>query len=241
MTIYVFDLDGTLTPPRLPMQPDFTAKFLPWLNTHTAFIATGSNLAKVSEQMDAQTLNAFSGIYCSMGNEFWRGGKYVYQNTFTPDKALLNKLEEFRQNTAYSYTLYPNYIELRTGMLNFSVLGRDCPYEERLRYQKWDSEHHERLHIKEVLEQEFPKYEFSVGGSISIDINPCGCSKAQIAGKLRQSYPEEKIVFFGDRTLQGGNDYELAEALRQLPNTKIVQVNGPEDVLTSLHLEEKND
>ena len=97
MTIYVFDLDGTLTPPRLPMQSEFTAKFLPWLNMHTAFIATGSNLAKVSEQIDALTLNAFSGIYCSMGNEFWRGGKYVYQNTFTPDKALLNKLEEFRQ------------------------------------------------------------------------------------------------------------------------------------------------
>lgn len=241
MTIYVFDLDGTLTPPRLPMQSEFTAKFLPWLNTHAAFIATGSNLAKVSEQMDAQTLNAFSGIYCSMGNEFWRGGKYVYQNTFTPDTHLMAKLEEFRQNTAYPHTLYPNYIELRAGMLNFSVLGRDCPYEERLRYQKWDAEHHERLQIKKVLEHEFPKYEFSVGGSISIDINPCGCSKAQIAGKLRQNYPDEKIVFFGDRTMQGGNDFELAEALRRLPNTKIVQVNKPEDVLISLHLEEKND
>ena len=57
------------------------------------------------------------------------------------------KLEEFRQNTAYPHTLYPNYIELRAGMLNFSVLGRDCPYEERLRYQKWDAEHHERLRL----------------------------------------------------------------------------------------------
>ena len=41
--------------------------------------------------------------------------------------------------------------------------------------------------------------------------------------------------------MQGGNDFELAEALRRLPNTKIVQVNEPEDVLISLHLEEKND
>ncbi|MDO4161861.1 MAG: HAD-IIB family hydrolase [Pseudomonadota bacterium] len=241
MTIYVFDLDGTLTPPRLPMQEDFTAKFLPWLQQHTAFIATGSNLSKVAEQMPAQVLNAFGGVYCSMGNEFWRGGSYVYQNKFIPDARLLALLESFRRNTAYPYTLYPNYIEIRTGMLNFSVLGRDCPYEERLRYQKWDTAHKERLQIKEKLETEFPQYEFSVGGSISIDINPCGCSKAQIAGRLRQNFPDEKIVFFGDRTMPGGNDYELAEALRCLPNTKIVQVDGPAEVLTALHLDKKDD
>lgn len=241
MTLYVFDLDGTLTPPRLPMQETFETKFLSWLKSHTAFIATGSNLPKVAEQITPAVLNAFSGLYCSMGNEFWRGGSYVYQNKFIPDKKMLAMLEDFRQNTSYPYSLYPNYIELRTGMLNFSVLGRDCPYEERLRYQEWDREHKERLQIKQKLEHEFPQYEFSVGGSISIDINPCGCSKAQIATKLRQSFPDEKIVFFGDRTMIGGNDYELAEALRRLPNTKIVQVNGPGDVLTALHLDEKND
>lgn len=241
MTVYVFDLDGTLTPPRLPVQESFRKVFLPWLQTHTAFIATGSNLPKVAEQMPELMLNSFAGVYCSMGNEFWRRGAYVYQNKFIPDSRLTEKLEEFRRNTEYPYTVYPNYIEMRTGMINFSVLGRDCPYEERLRYQAWDREHHERQKIKEVLQHEFPQYEFSVGGSISIDINPCGCSKAQIAGRLRKSFPDEKIVFFGDRTMAGGNDYELAEALRKFPDTKIVQVSGPEEVLTALHLENDSD
>ena len=54
---------------------------------------------------------------------------------------------------------------------------------------------------------------------------------------LNQNYPEEKIVFFGDKTFPGGNDYELACALRQLPNTQIIQVNHPQEVFDYLEKE----
>ena len=30
MTIYIFDMDGTLTKPRLSMELDFAEKFVPW-------------------------------------------------------------------------------------------------------------------------------------------------------------------------------------------------------------------
>ena len=33
MTIYVFDMDGTLTPARKVMTEDFAKAFLPWLNS----------------------------------------------------------------------------------------------------------------------------------------------------------------------------------------------------------------
>ena len=44
-------MDGTLTPPRLPMTEDFAETFVPWLAHHKAFIATGSDFAKVKEQL----------------------------------------------------------------------------------------------------------------------------------------------------------------------------------------------
>lgn len=44
-------MDGTLTPPRLPMTEDFADTFVPWLAHHKAFIATGSDFAKVMEQL----------------------------------------------------------------------------------------------------------------------------------------------------------------------------------------------
>ena len=67
-----------------------------------------------------------------------------------------------------------------------------------------------------------------------MDITPKGYGKEQIAQHLRKTYPSEKIIFFGDKTFEGGNDYELAEALRQLENTAVVQINRPEDVLMYL-------
>lgn len=236
MTVYVFDMDGTLTPPRKPMTEEFSKKFLPWLNENKAFIATGSNLEKVIEQVSPEIMNAFTGIYCSMGNELWKKGKYVYQNDFVPDEKLIEKLEEYRKNTTYPYQLYPNYIERCVGMINFSVLGRDCPYEERLRYQAWDKENCEREKLSQELRTMFPQYEFCVGGSISMDIIPNGCSKAQVAQKLRDDYPDEEIIFFGDKTMVGGNDYELAFALSELDNTLVVQVDSPDDVLKFLKI-----
>lgn len=236
MTIYVFDMDGTLTPARLPMETDFANRFMEWQKTHKSFIATGSDYLKVEEQLPNFVINSFTGLFTSMGNVLTAKSQQIYQKNFKTDLRLLERLEQYRQNTNYTGGLYPNYIEERIGMINFSVLGRDCPYEEREKYSAWDKKNQEREMIADELRKEFPEYEFSVGGSISIDITPQGCGKGQIAEFLRSKYPEEKIVFFGDKTFVGGNDYELAEALRRLSNTEIVQVSGPEKVCEYLHI-----
>lgn len=234
MAIYVFDMDGTLTPARLPMTAEFAEKFHSWQQKHKSFIATGSDYSKVKEQLPQTVINSFTGIYCSMGNVLQSGDNLIYQNDFKADPKLYEMLENYRSSTKYPYQLFPNYIEERIGMINFSVLGRDCPYSERERYSAWDKTEHEREKIAQQLRQEFPEYEISVGGSISLDITPCGCGKGQIAKHLRQTYPHDKIIFFGDKTMPGGNDYELAHTLSQMDNTQVVQVNNPEEVLTFL-------
>lgn len=233
--IYVFDMDGTLTPARKPMEAEFAIQFYEWQKMHKSFIATGSDYKKVEEQLPPSVVNAFSGIYCSMGNLLVSHGQVVYQNDFKPNSELLNCLEDFRKNTTYSGQLYPNYIEQRIGMVNFSVLGRDCPYEERERYGVWDRNNGERVKIQQFLLKKFPELDIAVGGSISIDITPKGFGKGQIAQHLRQTYPNEKIIFLGDKTFKGGNDYELADALNQIANTQVVQVNNPDDVLNFLN------
>lgn len=231
MTVYVFDMDGTLTPARLPMTESCAERFYCWQKTHLSFIATGSDYAKVKEQLPEKVINAFTGIYCSMGNVLKAQGKDIYKKDAPPLPALIQELEKYRNRTKYPGRQFPNYIERRIGMINFSVLGRDCPYSEREKYADWDKEHAERLKIKSELQEKFPGLEISVGGSISIDIVPAGGGKGQIAMHLRQRYPFEKILFFGDRTFEGGNDFELARALLKFENTQVVQVNGPEDVL----------
>lgn len=234
MTIYVFDMDGTLTPARLPMEAEFAIQFFEWQKTHKSFIATGSDFLKVEEQLPPSVINSFTGLYTSMGNVLTAKGQLIYQNNFKAEAKLYEMLENYRKTTNYPGILYPNYIEERIGMINFSVLGRDCPYQERERYSAWDKVANEREKIASELQKEFPEYEISVGGSISMDITPQGCGKGQIAKHLRNQYPDEKIIFFGDKTFEGGNDFELAEALRKMDNTQVVQVDGPQEVLAYL-------
>lgn len=170
-------------------------------------------------------------------------GKYIIQKRETnlsekmaENKNLMDDLEEFRHDTKYSNQLFECYIEKRIGMVNFSVIGRNCPYEERLKYASWDQQNGERCNIQEVLSKKYPEYNFELGGNISIDIIPKGCGKGQIAHHLRTEYPNEKLVFLGDRTVKGGNDYELACAFREYENTEVVQVKNPDEVLKYLNL-----
>jgi len=234
MTIFVFDMDGTLTPVRLPMMAEFAIHFYEWQKTHKSFIATGSDYKKVEEQLPPTVIKGFTGIYSSMGNILLSKGSVVYQKDFKAEPLLFEKLEAYRKNTSYPGMLYPNYIEERIGMINFSVLGRNCPYTEREKYSAWDKNSHEREKNAAELRKLFPQYEIAVGGSISMDITPKGQGKGQIARHLRLQYPDEKIIFFGDKTFAGGNDYELAYELSQMENTQVVQVNSPEEVLMFL-------
>jgi len=234
MTIYVFDMDGTLTPARKMMTDEFKREFLPWLKTHTAFIATGSDFAKVGEQLPQDVIDEFDGIYASMGNTLYKKGKLIYKKEIDYDINLLQDLEYFRNNTKYPNKLFGNYIEKRTGMINFSVIGRDCSYEEREKYTIWDSEYHERLEIQKILSEKYPQYDFECGGNISLDIIPKGCGKGQIAHHLREHYPYDLIIFMGDRTYEGGNDYALASELNLMSNTKVVQIEEPQCVLENL-------
>lgn len=231
MSIFVFDMDGTLTPARLPMKSDFAEKFKQWQKKHYSFIATGSDYKKVKEQLPGDVINGFTGVYCSMGNMLLKQGRVEYEKDFVAPQGLLEELERFRVNSRYPGQKYDNYIESRVGMINFSVLGRNCPYEARIAYANWDREYKERIELQKQLQEQYPKLEISVGGAISIDITNQGCGKGQVAHHLRKMYPDDEIIFFGDKTFFGGNDYELAHELSLLPNTKTIQVSGPEEVL----------
>lgn len=88
MKIYIFDMDGTLTPARQPMTPDFSRRFLPWLKSHLAYLAAGSNYEKVTEQLPPDAVAAFSGIYSSMGNVYHQKGQEIYRNENCPEKGI---------------------------------------------------------------------------------------------------------------------------------------------------------
>ena len=232
--VHIFDLDGTLTPSRKCMEDSFISGFLPWLKNNCCYIATGSDIKKVEEQLPISVFKYFSGFFTSMGNTFYKDGRIVYQNEYEPPLELLSDLEKLRNTSKYPYHKYPNYIEKRIGMINFSVLGRDCAHNDREKYSEWDEIHKERLSIQRFLQNKYPELNFELGGKISIDIVKKGFGKEQISSYIRGMHPNSKLVFWGDRTMPGGNDYSLAEAMNKMTNTEVIQVSGPAQVLEKI-------
>lgn len=233
MINYVFDVDGTLTPPRQKIDPIFHEWFRDWMDCKNVFLISGSDAEKTIEQVGDIWWWVKASYQCA-GNEIYVEGKRLYSLNWPGPGIrghLISILETKWRESHYPHKLGKdgNHIEIRKGMVNFSTVGRNCSLEERQRYFEWDQKHKEReelalfLSIKSQL-----GVEVSIGGQISIDICPPGKNKGQIA-----DYLEGPIYFFGDKTRKGGNDYPLAQRLQEEPH-KVFQVSGPEEVKSIL-------
>ncbi len=207
--IYLFDIDGTLTPSRLRIDPEFEQFFLQWMKDKDVIFVTGSDKEKTIEQVGEKIWTNASRIYQSCGNAVYQGGQLIQKNHFDLSPELKKLLLEF---VMYSECpkQFSNHIEERIGLVNFSPIGRDCPQEERERYYKWDTKTKERETFCRMIEEKFPELEATVGGQISIDIYPKGQNKAQV---LEDLYGP--ITFFGDKCEPGGNDYPIVERLER--------------------------
>jgi phosphomannomutase len=95
-------------------------------------------------------------------------------------------------------------------MINVSPIGRNCSQSERESFELYDKTHKIRPNMVEALRKEFSDYEltYSIGGQISFDVFPTGWDKTYCLRHI-QDEKFDKVHFFGDKTFEGGNDYEI--------------------------------
>jgi phosphomannomutase len=238
--IYAFDVDGTLTPSRLKIDPEFEIFLLHFSKYEEVYLVTGSDKDKTIEQVGKEVWHAAAGCLQSCGNHIFVKGEEVYRNNWEPNEDLIELLESFLKISKWR-TQTSNHIERRIGLVNFSVVGRDCTQEQRDEYGKWDDGYGERLEFAKIINKSFPELEASVGGQISIDIHPRGANKSQAKEWILKRHLANPIInFFGDKTLPGGNDYDLAKVLEGGFH-KVYQVNDWKDtyrILMDLKLED---
>ena len=224
--IFIFDVDGTLTPSRQPMTKEFQTFFKQWIKKNKFYLVTGSDLPKLQEQMCMYDIEA-EGIFTCCGNQFWlpnpsvpiQSADLIYDNKFKVPRKLNKLLGTILSNSIYPHR-YGNHIEDRGSMVNFSIVGRDCNQEQREEYYKWDKEKGERKIIAQAVKEKFPDLDAVIGGQISIDIYPKGNDKSQVLNVIEQErlVPPNEYIFIGDGIENGGNDYPLAELM---DNTEI--------------------
>jgi phosphomannomutase len=206
---FIFDVDGTLTPSRQKIDPQFEAWFSNFINTEKVWLVTGSDYKKTVEQLGSEICESVVTVYNCSGNDVWFKGKRVNSKPFTPPKELYDLMNGWLQTSSFPLRT-GNHIEERTGTINFSIVGRNCTLGERKLYIKHDLENRERESIAFQINLEFPDITAVVGGETGIDIFRKGGDKSQI---LEDFDSTDHIYFFGDRMSEDGNDYPLARKL----------------------------
>ena len=213
MKKFIFDIDGTLTPSRGKIDPEFLQEMLYFAGTNDVYLVTGSDREKTLEQVGLDLYNSCKRVYNCSGSDVYEGDKNVYRSEWE----LPWDVERFL-NDELDYSSFPlrngNHIERRPGGVNFSILGRDKdPFLGREEYMRWDKDTDERAVIADRLRDSFPGLSVALGGQTGIDIGPYGSDKSQI---LRDFSEDDELHFFGDRMESGGNDYSLGESVKNM-------------------------
>jgi len=227
MTKFVFDVDGTLTPSRGKMDYEFKAFFNTFCLVNDVYLVTGSDKEKTIEQI-GETYNLAKVVYNCSGNDVYSAGVNVRSKDWTAPKELMDLMNGWLQASSFPLRT-GNHIEERPGCVNFSIVGRNATLGERKLYIKHDIENKERESIAYQINLEFPEITAKVGGETGIDIYPTGWDKGQILDDFNDF---DRVIFFGDKMEQDGNDYPLASKLKH--PSKAIAVNGWKDTWEKL-------
>ena len=227
-----------MSPNELPLHPASqaaTAETLAFLRSLRGIVSTGmvggSDLSKQKEQLGEDVLHLFDYVFPENGLLAFRDGALVGQTSFREHLGEARLKEFINFTLAYLATVdvpvkRGTFIEFRSGMLNVSPIGRNCSQAERDAFEEFDRAHGVRATMVAVLQERFKSFDlkFSIGGQISFDVFPRGWDKTYC---LRYLEPRgfAEVHFFGDKTFEGGNDFEIFSH----PAVKGHTVKGPED------------
>ncbi len=219
--LVIFDLDGTLTESRMPMDDEMGELLQELLEQTDVAIISGGAL----DRFKGQFLDVLNRRPVNMNNLYlaplsgstlytFTNGDWspVYRETMTAEqkKKIVDAFPLAYKDIGFVPEPNPigKLIDDRDGQVTFSGLGADAPIAQK---KHWDLDRKKRMKLKEALKKYLPDFEISVGGTTSIDINRKGIDKAYGVSKLSEylSIPREDIMFMGDAIVEGGNDYAV--------------------------------
>ena len=247
-SIYLFDVDGTLTPAKAKIVPSFKTAFQKWIKDKEVYIVSGGTFMRIVDQLGLETVEMTAGIFPCMGNMFYQmrdqinengysEWDIIYENKFSGAKNLTRSLNSYVAKSDFPIKTGTHW-EKRPGMMNFSIVGIDATPEQRQKFKEWDGDFGERKRIVEKLNKKYPEIDFVIGGAVSIDIFDKGNDKSQVIPRyFAEALEHNEIHFVGDRIPAPGNDHTLAQALRQHPNGAAYEVETWEDTAELLKTE----
>jgi len=250
MKSLIFDMDGTLTESRQHISDEMIQALMKIPNSYKKYLVTGSDMAKVEEQIPIEVLlTVFDKVFACNGTRVFNTNLDLDDETRPVEPELIHKvnLSDFYSESDLNHIMNTllklahethtkiktgTFVEWRESQINFSVVGRNCTSGQREDYVKWDNKSGERKKLVEQLEDKFQGWglSFRLGGQISIDVTRQGWDKSYAFNNISEK-PED-CVFFGDKIVPGGNDYDIAVLCG-----KYHDVQGAADTILALNSE----
>ncbi len=226
-TIVLFDLDGTLTPPRRKISEKNREKLTELLQYVRVGILTGSTLSYVTEQVDNELFQKGLEVFPCNGTEHWKqiDGTWISQLPLSSMREYMGS--EWRHLHKIIHTMQGDlmdilpelpltgqFVSYRGSMINWCPIGREADHDDRQKFEEIDQSSNLRIGslvtLRERLRVLNKKLMVKLGGSTSFDIYPEGWDKSYA---LRH-FPSDVVWFVGDRCDPMGNDFEIYEALK---------------------------
>lgn len=234
--IVLFDMDGTLTPPRGEMSKEIMEPLMKLSSFADIGIVTGSDIDYLQQQMSSliEVSNVRYKLHllpCN-GTKHYKPPKYATQKHSKIYEANMKEhvgYEKFNQIMKILFELQiefsreeipltGHFINYRESMINWCPIGRNASQEEREKFQTIDTASNPSIRMKylHTLKNKLSKAignecVVKLGGETSFDIYPYGWDKTY-ALKHFNGYNH---IFVGDRCYPNGNDYEIFNFLKK--------------------------
>ena len=246
--LFLFDMDGTLTPARKKMSYDVLAGLEKLQNTGWDIgIISGSDMDYIEQQCDLLfdltpiDVKSIHFLPCN-GTKYYKSFKKIWEYDMRSKLGsnfmtkLYKSLLSFQGNIVAMYLDIPltgNFFQMRGSVLNWCPIGRNAMQSDREKWIELDGKYYIREFFINHFNEQFNTRDITIklGGETSFDIYPKGWNKTFPLDKEPFS-KYDKIYFAGDRCHSAGNDEELYNFLKEKSNCDAFQVNDPVETIT---------
>lgn len=217
--IIAFDLDGTLTSSKKPIETKIRNILQDLAKRYLVFIIGGGRKKQIEKQLKSLSSQKNIIIGSQSGTEIWFNSKKIIKGKSMPKSLVkkikneLNKILKEEKLTKKFLKVYGKRYDFRGNQLTISLLGQKAPFKEKNNFFQKDKKEKIRLKILKKLLAKFKNIEVSLGGLTSIDITLKGYHKGSALEKLikKLKIKKNEVVFFGDQIYPYGNDFQVAK------------------------------
>ena len=248
--IVLFDMDGTLTPPRKKIEREVITK-LKELSQHADIgIVTGSGYDYLFQQcrdiwFDIGSVRpTLITLFPCNGTQVYKWGGKKFESTYSASMAkflgetnfdiLMRALVHAQFQYVVKDPEHPltgHFISCRGSLVNWCPVGRNANDSQRKMFVDYDQKTGVRESMKSMIEKylfvnEIENVTLALGGSTSIDIFPTGWDKTYCLRHIE----DRNYWFIGDSCTGNGNDRTLYEAASFLERG--FSTESPQETLT---------